>query len=210
MPGHHTGVLDRLAELATAVPDSPAIEAEDGVLTFAELYSRVRTLATELARRDRADGDTGRPVGLYAEQGTDSLAAFLAITASGRPCVVLDVMLPDARLGQIVELAGVRTVLAEPDRQARAAGLPGVTSVLGLTPTGAAPVEDAEVPPSTPDDGASLVFTSGSTGLPKGVLYTQQFVLACGAGSQEEWQLRPTDRLAFVMPIAFAAGQITF
>ncbi|MCZ2829868.1 alpha/beta fold hydrolase [Modestobacter sp. VKM Ac-2986] len=210
VPGPHSGVLDRLAELAAALPDQPALEAYDGELTFAELYARVRVLATELARRDAADGGARRPVGLYAEQGTDSLAAFLAITASGCPCVTLDVMLPDARLAQVVQLAGVSTVLAEPARQERAAALPGVTDVLGLTPTTAGPVEDADVPVTTPDDGASLVFTSGSTGAPKGVLYTQRFILSCGALGPEEFRVTPADRLAFVMPIAFAAGQITF
>ncbi|MGY1709459.1 alpha/beta fold hydrolase [Geodermatophilus sp. SYSU D00758] len=205
-PGPDDTVPARLAELAAAVPDAVALDAADGRLTYAGLHERVRALSGELAAL-LAEQPGPAAVGIWAEQDTTSVAALLAGSTTGRPVVALDVTLPAERVAQIAGRAGVTVVLADDARREAAAALPGVTTVRGLRPTPGAPT--AEPPPLTGDTPASLLFTSGTTGVPKGLVYTHRTVLGSGYNHRDAWRLTPDDRVAIVFPTSFAAGQIT-
>src|SRR3954454_1704268 len=147
-------VLDRLDEVAALLPGYLAVTSADGDLTHAALHRRVRALAHELdtvlsgpaAPTSASAAGRGRePIGIFAAQGTAAVAAALAVVATGRPFVLLDVLLPDARVGQLVERAGVTVVLADDLRRARAAGLPGVRVVRGLLPAEVGVVGEVDV-----------------------------------------------------------------
>jgi amino acid adenylation domain-containing protein len=205
MPGHWTDVRQRLEEVIAACGDSPAIESAEGSLSYRELGSRIRALVAELPGPD-PDGSS-RPVAVLSEQTTDGVAAFVAVLVSGRPAVFLDVALPEERIAVIVERAGVEVVLADDARSALAARLPGVESVRGLLP-GASGGDTADPPAARLDAPASIIFTSGTTGVPKGVVYTQRTVLGIGHSCREALALVPGDRVSLVLPASFAAGQI--
>ncbi len=203
VPGPHRNVGERLAEVVRALPDSVALLDAGGELTYAELGARVQALGGELAAEDTA-GER-RPVGILAEQGVDSVAAMMAAMVAGFPAVVLDAALPAARLAVIAGRAGVGTVLADDARREVAEGLPGPVTVRGLLPRGGAV---ATPQPADLDTPASLIFTSGTTGMPKGVTWLHRTVLATAYTSLGVLRLTPADRVALVLPQAFAAGQL--
>ncbi|SFT34355.1 Acyl-CoA synthetase (AMP-forming)/AMP-acid ligase II [Geodermatophilus amargosae] len=199
-------MLGRLAELAHWIPDAVALEAADGSLTFGELYQRVLALSAELV--EAVEALPGTPsVGIWAEQDTTSVAALLAALTTGTPCVELDITLPEARLAEIAQRADIGIVLADDARREAAAALPGVVEVRGLLPTREAPAEPVQRG-VTGDTPACLLFTSGTTGAPKGVVYTQRTVLAGSYNSRDALRITPADRVALVFPISFAAGLI--
>ncbi|MFW3172988.1 non-ribosomal peptide synthetase [Geodermatophilus sp. CPCC 206100] len=208
LPGQYTSLGERLREVTTSAAGRLALVAEDGDLTFTELQERVDAVVRALAGLPAVAADgTRRPVGLLAEQGSASVAAMFGIMVAGHPCVLLDVLLPPARLATIAERAGVTVVLADDERRDAAAALPGVEAVAGLVPA-ADGAGGTPAPALTLDDVASLVFTSGSTGLPKGVVWTHRTALACGYTSRATLRTTPEDRLALVVPQAFAVGQL--
>jgi amino acid adenylation domain-containing protein len=209
VPGPYTSVAERIRDVAVHSAGRTALVAADGDLTYAELQQRVDAVARELAGLGEVDGDgTRRPIAVLAEQGSASVAAMFGVMAAGHPCVLLDVLLPPARLATIAERAGVTVVLADDERREVAAGLPGVRSVRGLLPSADGAGEEVPVPEITLDTPASLVFTSGTTGLPKGVVWTQRTALACGFTSRSTLRTTPQDRLALVVPLSFAVGQL--
>ncbi len=206
-PGPEDTVLGRLAELARWIPDAVALDAADGTLTFGELYQRVLALSAELV--EVVDAVPGTPsIGIWAEQDTTSVAALLAALTTGTPCVELDITLPEARLAEIAQRGDVGIVLADDARREAAAALPGVIEVRGLLPTREAPAVPVQRG-VTGDTPACLLFTSGTTGAPKGVVYTQRTVLGGGYNHRDALRITSADRVALVFPISFAAGLIT-
>ncbi|GAB3321405.1 hypothetical protein GCM10027451_42870 [Geodermatophilus aquaeductus] len=208
VPGPYTDVWHRVAEVAETLGDHAALVSTGRELTYAGLVQRVHALVAELRpalEEERADGaSSSRPVGVLAEQSADSVAAFLAVMAAGHPAVLLDVALPEDRIGLIAERAGVRVVLADSARMATASRLSGVKAVRGLLPA----TDATAVPARTGlDDVASVIFTSGTTGAPKGVVYTHRTWLSEGVVLRDALRWTPGDRVPVVLPAAFAAGQ---
>ncbi|PWW21794.1 amino acid adenylation domain-containing protein [Geodermatophilus normandii] len=204
-------VVERLAEVARCLPDRVALDSWDGALTYAELDRRVRATAGELVRAV-GDPEDRTPIALYAEQNTTSVAAFLAVIAAGHPCVVLDVLLPEARVAQIAAQAGVRVLVADRAHRPASVGLPGIETVLALedlpVATGKPGPDDATLPELDPDDAAVLVFTSGSTGVPKGFVYTHRSAVTSADAGIRAMGLTGSDRVALVLPYAFAAADM--
>ena len=175
--------------------ESPAVvEAGGGSVTWAQLARRVADLAAGMAAAGVRPGDR---VALLLEPSADLTAAVYATWRAGAVIVVAD-----KGLG----LRGMRRALrgAAPDHvlgssaglaAARAMGLPGTRIGAGRTVSGSAArlrrllgaehdlasLEDlgrsSSAPPATaPDSECAVVFTSGATGPPKGVVYTSRQV----------------------------------
>lgn len=134
-------------------------------LSYAALIDRVDALADRL----RAHGvGQEQPVAVLLDRSVDTVVAMLAVLAAGGVFCPLDLTAPDARTTAIVRRLGARVTIAD---GANAARLPAGTVVVhpagsGTEETGSAP--GAAVMP-LPDALAYVLYTSGSTGLPKGV-----------------------------------------
>ncbi|MFD4924300.1 amino acid adenylation domain-containing protein [Streptomyces goshikiensis] len=147
-------------------PDAIAVEAPDGELTFAELDAAARSLALRLRERGAGPETT---VAVVCERTGELVAAMLGIWAAGAAFLLIDPAEPELRTAEKYALAGVRLVVADAThaRTAERTGLP-VVPVTSDAPT--APGESAPHARPLPRHLAYAVFTSGSTGNPKGVL----------------------------------------
>ncbi|WP_196073263.1 alpha/beta fold hydrolase [Nakamurella alba] len=219
-------MASRWAEVVRARPDAVALSCCRDRRTFAETDRTARAIAAMLTRPDelaegsalrRAIGAAGpvtAPVAVLAEQGTSALTVALGVLLSGHPVVLLDPMLPADRWSDIVHRAGARLVLAEPDRRAGLGTADGTVAVADLDELlgaarhaetlglGAELLDDVQLPPGD----RFLVFTSGSSGTPKGVRYGDRILLNEAVGGRIALGLCPDDTVALVLPAAFAAG----
>ena len=159
-------------------------------------------------------------VGLLVEKSVEAVTAVYGVLAAGGAYVPLDPASPPARLAHIAADAGVRVLLAGREHRAAvtelarrgspvthvvwldAGGpLPG-TADSGLAELAAQPGERPAVP-VRPDNLAYVLYTSGSTGSPKGVMLTHRNARWFVDWAAAEFGLRPGDRLANHAPLHF-------
>ncbi|MES1243272.1 MAG: MupA/Atu3671 family FMN-dependent luciferase-like monooxygenase [Acidobacteriota bacterium] len=147
-------------------PDAVAAVHRDQSLTYAELAERAAALAGRLRRLGIGPGDR---VAVCAERSLPMLAALLGILESGAAYVPLDPSYPEARLEAMLDDAGAAALVVHGERAERLASR-RAERVLRADETGE-PEPLSAFPPETP---AYVLYTSGSTGAPKGVVVTHR------------------------------------
>ncbi|QIB41839.1 non-ribosomal peptide synthetase [Streptomyces aureoverticillatus] len=170
------GIAGLVERRAAATPDALAVVHDDTELTYAELDARAGLLARELVARGAGPE---RVVGLALPRSADLVVAMLGILKSGAAYLPIDPRYPSTRLDHILRDARPCLVLTSADT----VGVLPTTDVPTLfvddvdfdaDGSGAA---DVELPRVRPANAAYVMYTSGSTGVPKGVTITHRDVV---------------------------------
>ena len=176
--------------------DEPAVDAANGVLTYAELAEAAEELARELNAHGVGLGDK---VGIRVNSGTTDLyVAILGILLAGAAYVPVDVDDPDERARLVFGEAEVAAIVGNDQ-----------TVVLRLEELGRETEPREPEEPGLGDD-AWVIFTSGSTGTPKGVAVTHRnaaaFVDAESRLFLQDEPLGVGDRVMAGLSVAFDAS----
>ncbi|MFE3762101.1 amino acid adenylation domain-containing protein [Streptomyces sp. NPDC059104] len=175
----------------------PAVSDDQQSLTYAELDRRSDVLAAAL--RARGVGAEDR-VGLYIDRSVDVFVAVLGILKSGGAYVAVDARYPDARRDLMLTDSGAKLVLTRPEWQNRLSHLG-----LALHPYRSEPTANAiPVDAAVADGAASVLFTSGSSGLPKAIVLEHRNIVSF-ARNRRLPALRPDDRTGQISSLSFDA-----
>ncbi|HVW47145.1 MAG TPA: AMP-binding protein [Solirubrobacterales bacterium] len=182
-PGTTPEMLRRSAETR---PETAALIFGDEVRTFAELEARSDRLAGALAARGVGRGDR---VALLMHNGTDIVEAFFGIQKAGAAAVPINFRLVADEVAYILADSGAKVALASGELTGFE-GFEPFAEVSAAAPGPAAPAVDLEG-----EDLAFLMYTSGTTGRPKGAMLTHDnlvaatraWIRAIGARSDDVW-----------------------
>ncbi|MDQ7803079.1 non-ribosomal peptide synthase/polyketide synthase [Amycolatopsis sp. A133] len=152
-------------------PDAPAVLAVDRTLTYVELDERANHLAGRLAGLGVAAEDR---IGLLLEPSVDHVVAELAVLKAGAAYVPLDTRAPQERLRAVLAEAGVSVVVAG-DTWVPTAEIVHSGPLLTV---GEQRSRTAPEPVVVPENLAYVMYTSGSTGVPKGVAVRHRDITA--------------------------------
>ena len=194
-----------LWEAAGRFPDKTAVVAGDARVTYAELADRAAGLARELKRRGLRRGE--RAV-IFLQNSAEAVAAVFGVLAAGGVFSVINPGTKGDKLAYILNNARASALLTEPRLAAVAKGAAAqAPSVANFVETPFDFRAEGERPVGGIDlDVAMIVYTSGSTGFPKGVTMTHANVDAAATSITTYLESRADDVVLSVLPMAFDYG----
>ncbi|MCG5214613.1 amino acid adenylation domain-containing protein [Streptosporangium sp. KLBMP 9127] len=193
--------MRRLSDLVRAgarrMPGALAVRAPDGDLTYGELDGLADQIGRALAARGVRGGDR---VAIWLDKSARMVATMQGVLRLGAAYVPIDPLGPAARAAAVIADCAPRVLVTTP---ARAQALPSVeclTDWTEVTGCSAAPLPE---PGGGPDDLAYILYTSGSTGVPKGVCLSHANALAFVEWAARELGAGRDDRFANHAPPQF-------
>lgn len=145
---------------------------------------------------------TADRIGIYAASSLDWVIAYLGIQRVGGVVVPMNPEYHAAEAEHILRDSEPRFVIADASRAEIANRLEFAVLSLDDLPRGDAP----PMPALTPDSPAAILYTSGTTGRPKGAVIDHGAFLAQGRGAIEVWRWTPHDNLIHALPLFHLHG----
>ena len=172
-----TNLLSYLYTTAGKHPDKPAFISETSALTFSELKSKTEIIGSFIANKNIYS----EPVLVFMEKSPEEVSALLGVICSGNYYVALDLEMAETRLRHIIDITETKLMICDKHTKAKAESLGFKGKIYNYDEIVAGEIAREyllKISQKAQDTNpVYLVFTSGSTGVPKGVMASHRNVI---------------------------------
>ncbi|TCP59049.1 amino acid adenylation domain-containing protein [Tumebacillus sp. BK434] len=195
-------VGELIAAWERRAPEHPAVTQGAQQWSYRYLLERANELAGQLAACGVRRGDA---VAVVGTRSFGTITAMVGVLNSGGVLVPVDAALPKQRQQVMVEQSKAKHLISiGADNDGCALDITGVDPMTGQILGAPAPAQTA-LPDLSPDDPAYIFFTSGTTGVPKGVLGTHKGLSHFLSWQRNTFHIGPEDRVAQLIHLSFDA-----
>ena len=198
-------LADVVRRAAARTPDHEALVAGDRVLTWADLDRAVDAFATALVARGLQPGDR---VGLLLANSVEFVVAYFGTLRAGLVALPLNTAYTEAELAYQLSDAEARLVVADDGRRSLAGDVDTIVVGSAEWEAMAGATEAFDGPPTGAEDLAVVLYTSGTTGRPKGAMLSHRALLAnlSQLAAITPAVIAPEDRVLLVLPLFHVYG----
>ncbi len=164
-------VLELFEKTVCKFPEKIAIAYQEKGYTFNELM----LIAKQIGNTIRKTGLRNHPIGVFADRDIETISFFLGVLYSGNYYVPIDPEMPEAKIQHIITDSSINVILGKEERK-------NILSSLKYTgdfffPDTFDAHSECDIPENSGQEPLYMVYTSGSTGAPKGVLKSHASVI---------------------------------
>ncbi len=173
-----TNILEYLENTALEYPDKTGVIDESSSISYSELLTRSKKMASALIKRGVSKGE---PVGVYMEKGIQAVCAFFAVVYTGAFYSMLNTDLPAVRLSGINDVLQAKTILTTPELKDSANKIFSSSKIYTTDELANEEINEEALGLLRSEfidtDKLYVNFTSGSTGQAKGIVVSHRSVI---------------------------------